>query len=253
MLNRMRELVGQNPRRGSRYIGAVLRREGWKVNHKKVERLWKREGYKVPKKRRKKRALGEGANACDKRAPEAMNDVWTWDFIHDSLTNGDAIKAFVLVDEFTRRCLALEMNRSMRSQEVRQILSRLFAQHGVPKHIRSDNGPEFIATEIKKILSAVNVQTLYIEPGAPWQNGYAEAFNSRLRDEFLEMNYFTTLAEARTLAASWKVDYNTKRLHGSLNWMTPDEFARRCGDSGSASLRSAPPESPQRNPPEAAA
>lgn len=252
-MRRIRELAGQHPRRGSRYIGALLRREGWKVNHKRIERLWKREGYKVPRKRRKKRGLGDGANACDKRAPAGMNDVWAWDFIHDSLTDGRALKGFSIVDEYTRRCLALEMRRSIRSQDVRQILCRLLGQHGAPNGIRSDNGPEFIAKEIKRTLSDLGVQTLYIEPGSPWQNGYAEAFNSRLRDEFLEMNYFTTVAEARALTDQWKTDYNTKRLHGSLNYLTPEEFARRCGDAGCASLRSAPPASPQPNTPETAA
>lgn len=245
MLTRIRQLVGQNPRRGSRYIGALLLREGWKVNHKRVERLWKREGYKVPRKRRKKRGVGDATHACDKRAAAGMNDVWTWDFIHDSLVNGGALKGFAVVDEFTRRCLALEMNRSFRSAEVRQILCRLIGQHGAPNGVRSDNGPEFIAAEIKSVLADLGVQTLYIEPGSPWQNGYIEAFNSRLRDEFLEMNYFTTVNEARQLAHQWKDDYNTKRLHGSLNYTTPDEFARRFGDSGSASLRSPPPESPK--------
>lgn len=248
LLERLRELVGENPRRGCRYITAVLRAEGWAVNRKRIHRLWKQEGYKVPKKRRKKRAVGNASNACDKRSSTGVNDVWTWDFIHDRLMDGRALKCLVIVDEYTRECLELGMARSIEGRHVLDVLARLIGQRGAPAHIRSDNGSEFIATQVRTWLDEMAVDTMYIEPGAPWQNGYAEAFNSRLRDEFLEMNYFTTLREAQELARLWKEHYNTKRLHSALDYQAPAEFARHCGASGYASLRSAPPTPPQWQP-----
>ena len=246
LLEHMKTLVGENPRRGCRYIAAVLRQEGWGVNYKRVHRLWKQEGYKVPRKARRKRAVGDASNACDKRAATGPNDVWTWDFIHDRLVDGRALKCLVIIDEYTRECLELGMARSIQGDDVLDVLSRLIGERGAPRYIRSDNGSEFIAEQVRKWLDDLGVETMYVAPGAPWQNGYAEAFNSRLRDEFLEMNYFTTLKEAQQLAQRWKDHYNNKRLHSSLGYLTPAEFARRCGASGSASLRSAPPTPPQR-------
>jgi putative transposase len=246
LLSRLAELVGENPRRGCRYVSRLLRAEGWAVNYKRVHRLWKQEGYKVPRRRRKKRAIGHDANACDKRTARGPNDVWTWDFVHDRLTDGSALKCLTLVDEYTRECLALEMSRSLRGKDVLDTLSRVIGERGAPKHIRSDNGSEFIAREVKTWLESLGVETMYIAPGAPWQNGYAESFNGRLRDEFLEMNYFTTLTEAKELARRWKEHYNTKRLHSSLGYLAPAEFAKRCGAAACASLRSAPPAAPQR-------
>lgn len=246
LLERMKALVGENPRRGCRYITAVLRQEGWGVNYKRVHRLWKQEGYKVPRKARKKRAVGDASNACDKRAATGPNDVWTWDFIHDRLVDGRALKCLIIIDEYTRECLEFGMARSIQGGDVLDVLSRLVGERGAPNYIRSDNGSEFIAEQVRKWLDELGVETMYIEPGAPWQNGYAEAFNSRLRDEFLEMNYFTTLKEAQQLARRWKEHYNNKRLHSSLNYLAPAEFARRCGAPGSVSLRSTPPRPPQR-------
>lgn len=240
LLNEMKRLVKENPRRGCRYITTCLRREGWSVNYKRVHRLWKREGFKVPRKRHRKRAIGDASNACDKRTANAPNDVWTWDFIHDRTVDGRQLKFLVILDEFTRECFELSPARSITAEDVLSALARLMAQHGIPKHIRSDNGSEFIAKEMKKWLTKMDVETMYIEPGAPWQNGYAESFNSRLRDEFLEMNYFHTLAEAEQLAKAWKEHYNTKRPHTSLGNRTPKEFAEHCVGVCSTSLRSAP-------------
>lgn len=244
---RLHELVKENPRRGCRYMTALLRSEGWRVNKKRVHRLWKREGFKVPRKVRKKRAVGDASNACDKRVATGKDDVWTWDFIHDRLVDGRALKCLTIIDEHTRECLTLSPNRSITGSDVLDVLSRLIGQRGAPNHIRSDNGSEFIAKKVKRWLETLQVETMYIEPGAPWQNGYAESFNSRLRDEFFEMNYFNTMAEAKHLARQWQEHYNTKRLHSSLGYVTPRQFADRCGAPGSASLRSAPPASPQRS------
>ena len=246
LLARIAALVGENPRRGCRYITQVLREEGWEVNRKRVHRLWKREGYKVPRKRRKKRAIGHDANACDKRRATHKDDVWTWDFVHDTLVDGRALKCLTLIDEHTRECLSLRVERSITGTDLLDTLSQLIGERGAPKHLRSDNGPEFIASEVKNWMESLSVETMYIAPGAPWQNGYAESFNSRLRDEFLNMNYFNTMAEAKELARRWKEHYNHKRLHSSLGYKTPAEFARRCGAPGSASLRSATPAAPQR-------
>ena len=244
----MHKLVRENPRRGCRYITTLLRRKGWRVNYKRVHRIWKKEGFKVPIKRRKKRAIGDSSNACDKRVATKKNDVWTWDFIHDRTVDGRQLKCLDIIDEYTRECLSLEMSRSFKTSDVLDILSVLIGEHGPPKHIRSDNGSEFIAEKMKKWLEIVGVETMYIEPGAPWQNGYAESFNSRFRDEFLEMNYFYTLKEAQQLTKAWKEKYNTKRPHSSLGDMTPKEFAAFCGDSGSVSLRSTTPVTPQKEP-----
>ena len=237
----MTRLVRGNPRSGCRMITAYLRAEGWRVNYKRVHRLWKREGFRVPRKVRRKRAVGNSTNACDKRASRAKNDVWTWDFIHDRLVDGRAMKCFVVVDEYTRECLAFDMRRSFRARDVIDVLSNLMGERGAPRHIRSDNGSEFIAKEITKWLKTFAVETLYIAPGAPWQNGYIESFNARLRDEFLEMNYFYTVNEARQLAATWKEKYNTIRPHSSLNYIPPQTFAEHCRVPGATSLRSAPP------------
>lgn len=184
--------------------------------------------------------MGDSSNACDKRAATCHNDVWTWDFIHDRTVDGRQLKFLVILDEFTRECLCLDVGRSITADAVLGVLAGLMAHHGVPQHIRSDNGSEFIAKEMQKWLEKADVETLYIEPGAPWQNGYAESFNSRLRDEFLERNYFHTLSEARQLVTAWKEHYNEKRPHTSLGNKTPKEFAEQCMGARSASLRSAP-------------
>mgnify|MGYP006295180779 CR=1 FL=1 len=219
------------------------------MNRKRVYRLWRREGYRVPVRRRRKRAVGNKSNACDKRAATGPNDVWTWDFIHDRLIDGRPLKFLVVVDEYLRECLALEPGRSIRSEDVLDVLARLIGERGAPAHIRSDNGSELIAKRVQHWLEDLAVETLYIEPGAPWQNGYAEAFNSRLREEFLEMTWFTTYPEARELARRWRHHYNTRRPHSALGYRTPADFARHCGVSGCASVPSAPPAPPQFTPP----
>lgn len=245
LLEEIRRLVEENPRGGCRYITMLLQRGGWRVNHKRIHRLWKRENYRVPRKANKKKAIGVGANACDKRKATAPNDVWTWDFIHDRSTDGRALKFLVIIDEYTRECLSLQPARSFKSTDVLDTLSKIVGERGVPAHIRSDNGSEFIAQAVRRWMADIGIETLYIEPGSPWQNGYAESFNSRLRDEFLEMNYFNNLNEAQTLSGQWKVHYNTQRPQAVLGKLTPQEFARSFGSSGSASLRSATPTDPK--------
>ena len=239
LLEAIKKLVKAHPRRGCRHITTLLRRDGWRVNYKRVHRLWKQEDFKVPRKRHKKQTLGDSSNACDKRAATARNDVWTWDFIFDHTVDGRQLKYLSILDEHTRECLHLEPERSIRADDVIEVLAKLMGRYGVPAHIRSDNGSEFIAKEMKKWFEKTGVDTLYIEPGAPWQNGYAESFHSRLRDEFLEMNYFYTLAEAKRLTQDWKEHYNTRRPQKSLGDKTPNEFAKYCMGGCSASLCSA--------------
>jgi len=174
IVKQMHQLVRRHPRFGYRRIHALLRRAGFKINRKRVWRLWKQEGFKVPQKQGKKRRLGVSANGIERHGAERIDHVWAWDFIHDRDEKGRAIKTLSIVDEFTRECLALEVGRSFKAVDVLDVLRELFVIRGVPKHIRSDNGPEFIAHAIRAFLTAVDVGTLYIEPGAPWQNGYAE-------------------------------------------------------------------------------
>jgi transposase InsO family protein len=225
LIARMRTLVRQRPRFGYRRIGVLLRREAWRASDTRVLRLWRREGLKVPQKKRKRRRLGVSENGCDRRRAEHKNHVWCWDFVFDRTASGSPLKWLSIVDEYTRECLTLKVDRSITSQDVIDTLAELFAMRGVPRFIRSDNGPEFVAHAIRDWLAQVEVQTLYVEPGSPWENGYAESFHSRLRDEFLALEIFDNLRAARELTAAWKEDYNHHRPHGSLGYQTPVEFA----------------------------
>lgn len=228
-MKRMLELVRLHPRYGYRRIWAVLsKQEGWRVNVKRVYRLWKREGLKVPQKRCKKRRLGGSANSCLRRRAAHPDHVWTWDFIFDVTANGRSIKILSIVDEYTRECLALEVSRKMAATDVIDVLLELAAVRGLPEHIRCDNGPEFIAEAIRSWLGTSRVGTLYVEPGSPWQNGYAESFHARLRDELLSTEIFETVAEARALATRWRLEYNHRRPHSSLDYQTPAAFAATC-------------------------
>ncbi len=225
---RMLELVREQPRYGYRRMWALLRREGWRVNRKRIYRLWRREGLKVPQKQRKKRHLGHSQNGCARRCAEHKDDVWAWDFIHDRTRDGRPLKWLTIVDEYTRENLALEVGRRMRAEEVIEVLVELFTVRGVPQHIRSDNGPEFIAEAIRRWLDRAGVETLYIEPGSPWENGYAESFASRLRDELLAREEFESVAEARAYGTQYRLDYNHRRPHSALGYRTPAEFAAGC-------------------------
>lgn len=240
LLKRMLELVRVHPRYGYRFITAKLRQEGWHVNPKRVYRLWRREGLKVPKKKRKRRRLGRSENACHRRRAEHRDHVWCWDFIFDRTTSGSPLKWLSIEDEYTRESLALKVDRSITSEDVIDTLAELFAMRGVPEHIRSDNGPEFIARAVQAWTQQLEIETLYIEPGAPWENGYAESFHSRFRDELLATEEFENLPAARKLSAAWREDYNHYRPHSSLGYRTPLEFAARCAASVRASATPQP-------------
>jgi putative transposase len=226
LLARMLALVRRHPRFGYRRIWALLRREGWRVNRKRVYRLWRRQGLKIPKKLRKKRRLGTSGNGCTRRRAEYRDHVWCWDFIHDRTADGRPLKWLSVIDEYTRECLVLEVRRSLTAGAVIAVLAALIGRRGAPRHIRSDNGPEFIAKAIRGWLAKEAVEVLYIAPGAPWENGYAESFHSRLRDELLNAEEFASLLEARVLAQEWRDEYNHERPHSSLGYLTPAAFGR---------------------------
>ena len=249
LLEAIEELVREHPRFGSRKVTDCLRLSGWAVNYKRIHRLWKREGYRVPKAKKKKRVAGVASNACDKRRSESMNDVWTWDFIFDRLEDGRQLKVLTVTDEYTRESLAIEVGCSFNGEQVMEVLREICRERGVPGHIRSDNGSEFIGGQIKRWLATAGAEGLYIEGGAPWQNGYAESFNSLFRDECLNMNLFHTVKEAREIMKSWQKQYNEKRPHNSLGGLTPRMFAAQCLAGDGPPLRSAPsPAKPNRNP-----
>ena len=236
----MHALVREYPRYGYRMIGAKLRQEGWRINHKRMYRLWRQEGFKVPKKPRKKRCLGHGGNSCVRRRAEHKDHVWTWDFIHDRTRSGAPLKWIAITDEYTRECLALEVDRSITADRLVDVLTNLFLTRGVPKHIRSDNGPEFIAEAIRRHAAAAGLEMLYIEPGSPWENGFAESFFSRMRDELLNVEEFENLAEARWFAKRRLQEHNEERPHSSLGYQTPAQFATQCAASALASATPQP-------------
>jgi len=225
LIKRLHELARDHPRHGYRMITGWLKCEGWRVNPKRVHRLWRQEGLKVPVKQRKKRRLGSAEGGVDRYCATHKDHVWAWDFIHDRTEDGRPLKWLSIVDEFTRENLALEVERSFRSTDVIDVLIHLMHVRGVPEHIRSDNGSEFIANALRTWLASASVQTLYIEPGAPWENGYAESFHSRLRDELLNAELFTSVAEAKHMSNLWRLAYNHRRPHSSLDYMPPAMFA----------------------------
>jgi putative transposase len=237
LVARMLELVRKHPRYGYRRIWALLRREGWRVNRKRVHRLWRQQGLKVPRKQRKKRRLGSSANSCVRRPAEHKDHVWAWDFLHERTSEGRPLKWFTLVDEYTRECLALEVDRGITSQVVQAVLAGVVRARGAPLHIRSDNGPEFIAKAIRAWVTEAGLGTLYIAPGAPWENGYAESFNSKVRDELLNAEEFGSLLEAQVLAKEWRREYNHVRPHSSLGYRTPAEYGEMVPRADSAALR----------------
>ena len=208
-------------RYGYRRIREMLLAEGWRVNVKRVYRIWRREGLKVPTKQPKRGRLWLNDGSCVRLRPERPNHVWSYDFVQDRTQDGRAFRMLVVLDEFTRRCLAIVVARRLRSDDVLQCLTDLFVTHGPPEHIRSDNGPEFVAINVRDWLGRIGVKTLYIEPGSPWENGYCESLNSKLRDELLNGEIFTTLREAQVLIENWRRHYNAVRPHSSLGYRPP--------------------------------
>jgi transposase InsO family protein len=233
----MRALAALHPRYGYRRIRRLLVRDGWKVSRSRIQRLWRREGLRVPQRRRKRRRLGNSGNSCIRRVAEYRNHVWAYDFVSDRTEDGRRVKILAIVDEYTRECLCLHVSRHITSQDVIEQLAILIQERGAPKFVRSDNGPEFIAIALREWLATVGTHTLFIEPGSPWQNAYIESFNGKLADELLDIEVFTTLAEAKYLAKQFRHDYNHHRPHSSLDELTPAEFAAALGPSGSATLR----------------
>ena len=221
LVRRMIQLASSYGRYGYRKVTALLREEGWRVNHKRVERLWRQEGLKVPQKQPKRKRLWLNDGSCVRLRPAYTDHVWSYDFVADRTSDGRAFRMLTLIDEHSRECLSIDAARKLKSEDVLERLSDLFVRRGVPAYIRSDNGPEFTARKVREWLAKVGVKTLFIEPGSPWENGYCESFNGRLRDELLAREQFDTLLEAKVLIERWRRHYNTVRPHGSLNYRPP--------------------------------
>ena len=214
-------LASRYGRYGYRRITAMLRSEGWTVNAKRVERIWRREGLKVPQKQPKRGRLWLNDGSCVRLRPEHPNHVWSYDFVEGRTHNGRKFRMLNIIDEFTRECLAIRIDRKLSSTDVIDVLSDLFILRGVPGHVRSDNGPEFIAKAVREWIAAVGAKTAFSEPGSPWENGYCESFNSKLRDELLNSEIFYSLAEAKVIIEAWRRYYNTERPHSSLGYKPP--------------------------------
>jgi putative transposase len=219
------QLSQEHPRYGYRRVRALLRREGHEVNAKRVQRVRRKEGLQVSRKQRKLRRLGV-STAQRQRATQA-NHVWSWDFVEDQTENGTRFRVLTLIDEHTRECLAVHADWSIRAVDVITVVEAAMARYGAPSHLRSDNGPEFIAYAIQDWLRERNVQTIYITPGSPWENAYIESFHDKLRDECLNREIFGSLWEARVVIEQWRLYYNAERPHSSLGYQTPAEFGGR--------------------------
>ena len=229
LLGAMRQLASQRPRFGSPRIHEHLLSQGWKVNHKRIHRLWKQEHLQVPRKQHRRRRLpGSSENSCIRHRAQHINHVWSYDFLVDRTEDGRQLKLLGVIDEYTRECLALEVSRSFTAQNVVENLQYLFAVRGRPEHLRSDNGPEFVARSVRRWLAQAEVKTLFIAKGSPWENGYVESFNGKLRDELLDRELFLSLDEARWVIDRWRLDYNHRRIHSALDYQTPAAFAAGC-------------------------
>ena len=221
---RIVSLSWQYPRYGYRRIRAVLEREGWSVSRKQVQRIRRKEGLKVhPKPQRIPR---QGVSTGLPTQATHRNHVWTWDFIFDRTGKGSTLKMLTMLDEYTRQCLAIRVERQIRSGQVLVTLWQAMMQYGIPEHIRSDNGTEFIAGKIQRWLRVNQIKTLYIEPGSPWQNGYIESFHSRFRDECLNREWLLNLREARVVIEDWRQHYNTERPHSRLGYLSPENYSK---------------------------
>ena len=224
---------------GYRRITALLRAEGWRVNHKRVERLWRQEGLRVPAKQPKRGRLWLADGSLMRRRAERPHHVWSYDFVFDRTADGRPLRILAIVDEYTRECLSLDVARRLRSDDILARLAQLFVERGPPTYLRSDNGPEFTATVVREWLHRVGVTTLFIAPGSPWENGYVESFNGKLRDECLNRERFDTLLEAQILIEGWRREYNQIRPHSALGYRPPPQNPKRsdrptppCGQTG---------------------
>jgi putative transposase len=233
-------LSQDHPRYGYRRVTALLRREGHEINAKRVQRVRRKVGLQVSRRQRKLRRLG--LSTAERQRAVRANHVWSWDFVEDQTENGTRFRVLTLIDEHTRECLAAHVDWSIRAVDVITIVEAAMARYGVPTHLRSDNGPEFIAYAIQDWLREKNVKTIYITPGSPWENAYIESFHDKLRDECLNREIFGSLWEAQVVIEQWRLYYNAERPHSSLGYRTPEEFAGRAiGSSGLRSGYALPP------------
>ena len=214
-------LASEYGRYGYRRVTSLLQEAGWRVGRDRVERIWRREGLKVPAKQKPRGRLWLNDGSCVRLRPQHPNHVWSYDFVSAATYDGRALRMLTLIDEYTRESLAIRVGRRLNSLDVIDTLAEVMVTRGVPEHIRSDNGPEFIARRLRKWLTGLGTRPLYIEPGSPWENGYCESFNSKLRDELLNGEIFYSLKEARVLTERWRVHYNTRRPHSSLGYRPP--------------------------------
>ena len=214
-------LASEFGRYGYRRVTALLQRQGWAVGKDRVQRIWRREGLKVPQKQRPRGRLWLNDGSCVRMRPTHPNHVWSYDFVHHVTHDGRSLRLLTLIDEHTRRCLAIEVRRRFSGAEVIEALADAMLLHGIPEHIRSDNGPEMTSKQVRSWLEQVGSQTLFIEPGSPWENGYNESFNGKLRDELLNGEIFYSLKEARIIIEQWRQHYNTQRPHSALGYRPP--------------------------------
>jgi putative transposase len=224
------ELSQKHPRYGYRRVAALLRRDGFEVNAKRVQRVRRQEALQVSKRQRRMKRLG--VSTSERQRAAQVNDVWSWDFVEDQTENGSRFRILTLMDEHTRRCLAVHAGWSIRAVDVITVVEAAFGRHGRPQHLRSDNGPEFIAYAIQDWLKEKEIKTLYIRPGSPWENGHIESFHDKLRDECLNRELFGSLREAQIILEQWRNEYNDLRPHSSLGYQTPAEYARSASDAG---------------------
>ena len=230
LTNQLHQISSKHPRYGYRRAAALLRREGWSANDKRVHRLWKQAGLQVPKKQRKRRRIGSGRDGSARLRASHPNHApigapWSYDFLFDQTEDGRTIKLMPVVDEYTRECMALVVSRSITSSEVTRVLGQLIAERGEPSHVRSDNGPEFVARAVRSYLEEQGAETRYIDRGAPWQNPYVESFNGKIRDELLRREIFGNLLEAKVLSGQYRTHYNHERPHSALGYRPPAAFA----------------------------
>lgn len=235
LVDRIKELSREEPTYGYRFITELLRREGWRVNRKKVQRIRRAEGLSAVQPRKKARRTGESSEP-GKQTAESPNDVWSWDFIFDTTEEGKTIKILSMVDESSRFCIGLNVNRKIDGRVVLQALDAACERYGAPRYIRSDNGPEFVASEVRKWVEERQIGTIYIEPGSPWQNGYVESFHSRFRNDCLNREWFINELDAKVTIADWREKYNERRPHSGLGYHSPAEiFFGKTPGSGRAS------------------